>query len=196
MSGVWDKIEKKLVSGLVLLLPILVFIAVLQKFWSFFQKYGDKVAKLFHLDKILGEVAKDLLGGFFLLLLIYLSGYLVTLAFFKSFSDWIDDKLMVFIPGYEKQKKIAEAKLNSRTSTEKPIHVPILFKMGDYWQPGYLIDESDDGNVVVYLPVAPKKDSGQIYIATLNDIKRLSETTIGELDNSIKNLGKGMLDFK
>lgn len=195
MKEFFIKVEKNLISGIVILLPILVFIAVLEKFWKYFKTYGDKCAKFLHLDKVLGEISQDLVGGLLLLVLVYFSGYLVTLAFFRTFSDWIDDKLMVFIPGYEKQKKLAESKLNSKIKKEVPLHIPILFKSGVYWQPAYLIEEKEDGRVVVYVPVAPTKSEGQIYLATVNDIKRMSVTTIGELDDAIKALGKGALDF-
>jgi uncharacterized membrane protein len=196
MEKILDQIKKNMVSGIVLLLPILVFIAVFEKFWGFFQKYGDKFAKFLHLDKVLGTYATDLVGGAFLLLLIYLSGYLVSLAYLKAFSNWIDDKLMVFIPGYEKNKKLAEEKLNSKIKKAAPIYIPVLFKSGEDWQPAYLIEEDKEGRAVVFVPVAPTKEIGQIYITTLDQIQRLQETTIGSLNTTIKGLGKGALAFK
>lgn len=199
MEKALDQIKKKIVSGLVLLLPILVFIIIFKKFWGFFENYGNKFAKLLHLDEILGAIAKDLLGGLFLLLLVYLSGYLVSLSFFRTFSNWIDEKLMIFVPGYEDQKKMAEQKLKGQIGKDKPeepSHIPVLFKSGEHWQPAYLIEESQDGRVVVFVPQAPSKTNGQIYIASVYDIQRLKEINIGVLDNAIKDLGKGILDFK
>lgn len=199
MGKVFDQIQKKIVSGLVLLLPILVFIVLFKKFWKFFENYGHKFAKLLSLDELLGDMAKDLLGGIFLLLLVYLSGYLVSLSFFRNFSNWIDEKLMIFIPGYEDQKKIAEAKLNGQINkgkTEAPVYFPILFKSGEDWQPAYLVEESQDGRLVVFVPNAPSKISGQIYITSESQVKRLTETKIESLDSAVKGLGKGILDFK
>lgn len=199
MEKTLDQIKKKIVSGLVLLLPILVFIVLFKKFWGFFENYGNKFAKLLSLDELLGDVAKDLLGGIFLLLLIYISGYLVSLSFFRNFSNWIDEKLMIFVPGYEQQKKLAEEKLIGQTkkdAPEEPKYIPVLFKSGDYWQPAYLVEENQDGKVVVFVPIPPSKENGQIYVATVNEIQRLTETKIDALDKAIKDLGKGILDFK
>ncbi|AOW10057.1 DUF502 domain-containing protein [Flavobacterium gilvum] len=197
MEKTVDQIKKKIVSGLVLLLPILVFLVLFKKFWGFFENYGNKFAKLLSLDDLLGDIAKDLLGGIFLLLLVYLSGYLVSLSFFRNFSNWIDEKLMIFVPGYEQQKKLAEEKLigqAKKDSLEEPM--PILFKVGEYWQPAYLIEENQDGRVVVFVPIPPAKENGQIYVATTKEIKKLKETKIHSFDTAIKDLGKGILDFK
>ncbi|MBF4464940.1 hypothetical protein [Flavobacterium sp. LC2016-12] len=189
------QLQKNCISGIILLLPLVVFFMILEKVWGFFRKYGDKVSHILHLDKVLGPIGSDILGGLFLILLIYFSGYLMQFSFLKRFTEWIDDKLMVFLPGYEKNKKLAEEKLAHKV--EKPkTDLPILLKQGDYWQPAHLIEENEDGNAVVFVPTAPAKDQGQIYVVNIASIKKLPDTTLGNLDASIKSLGKGILDFK
>lgn len=195
MKEIFNQIKKKLVSGIVLLLPIFVLLAIVGKFWGFFQKYGERTAKLFHLDQVFGPFATDLIGGIFLLLLIYFSGYLVSLAFLRAFSNWIDDKLMIFIPGYEKNKKLAEEKLNSKIEKEST-KIPILFKSGEHWQPAYLIEENKEGKVVVFVPMSPDKANGQIYITTIDFIRKFETTTLGNLNDAIKAMGNGALNFK
>jgi uncharacterized membrane protein len=168
---------------------------ILEKVWGFFQKYGDKFSQFLRLDKVLGPIASDVMGGVFLLLLIYFSGYLMQFSFLKKFTEWVDNKLMVFLPGYEKNKKLAEEKLAKEMG--KPItDLPILLKTGEYWQPAHLIEENTEGNAVVFVPAAPSKDHGQIYVVSAANIKRLPETTLGNLNESIKSMGKGILDFK
>ncbi|SHM43389.1 DUF502 domain-containing protein [Flavobacterium saccharophilum] len=189
------QIQKNCVSGIILLLPLVVFFMILEKVWGFFQKYGDKFSQFLRLDKVLGPIASDVMGGVFLLVLIYFSGYLMQFSFLKRFTEWVDNKLMVFLPGYEKNKKLAEEKLAKEMG--KPItDLPILLKAGEYWQPAHLIEENAAGNAVVFVPVAPSKDQGQIYIVSASDIKRLPDTTLGSLNESIKSMGKGILDFK
>ncbi|MDR7370319.1 hypothetical protein [Flavobacterium aquidurense] len=189
------QLQKNCFSGIILLLPLVVFFMILEKVWGFFKKYGDKVANLLHLDKVLGPIGSDILGGLFLILLIYFSGYLMQFSFLKRFTEWVDNKLMVFLPGYEKNKKLAEEKLAQEMG--KPVtDLPILLKAGEYWQPAHLIEENADGTAVVFVPVAPSKDRGQIFIVSSANIKRLPDTTLGSLNESIKSLGKGILEFK
>ena len=189
------QVERNCISGALLLLPLFVFGLILQKVWGFFQKYGEKFAKMLHLDDVFGIVAQDILGGLILLLLLYFSGYLMRLAFLKKFTSWIDDKLMIFLPGYEKNKKLAEEKLKKKVKTPNT-NLPVLLKNGEYWQPAHLIEEDAEGNVVVFVPTAPSKDQGQIFVVKTDSIKKLPDTTLGSLDASIKSLGKGILSFK
>ncbi|MHC0448029.1 hypothetical protein ACWA1F_21655 [Flavobacterium sp. 3-218] len=191
------QVERNCISGALVLLPLLVFFVLLEKVWKFFQNYGEKFAHLLRLDLVLGKYATDIAGGIILLALIYFSGFLMRLAVLKHFTEWIDEKLMIFLPGYEKNKKEAEEKLLKRNVIPKPVtDLPILLKNGNFWQPAHLIEEDQNGNAVVFVPNAPSKDHGQILIVSSHDIKKLPETTLGSLDNSIKSFGKGILSFK
>ncbi|KAF2508666.1 hypothetical protein EYY60_16200 [Flavobacterium zhairuonense] len=195
MKEFFKKVERNCISGALLLLPLIVFFVILGKVWHFFQKYGEKTAHLFGLDAVFGTYARDFIGGAFLVLLLYFSGYLMRLAYLKKFTDWVDDKLMIFLPGYEKNKKMAEEKLKARvkkTSTD----LPVLLKFGEYWQPAHLIEETADGDAVVFVPNAPSKDHGQIYIVSTALIRRLPGTSLGSFDESVKSFGKGILKFK
>ncbi|KAF2327189.1 hypothetical protein [Flavobacterium daemonense] len=195
MKEFFNQVERNCISGALLLLPLLVFFILVGKVWKFFQNYGEKFAHFLRLDLVLGKYATDVAGGIILVLLIYFSGYLMRLSLLRRFTKWVDDKLMIFLPGYEKNKKEAEEKLKGRT--KKPsTDLPILFKTGDYWQPAHLIEEDENGNAVIFVPAAPAKDHGQILIVKNTDFKKLSETTLGNLDNSIKSYGKGILSFK
>ncbi|RED22745.1 hypothetical protein BD847_3375 [Flavobacterium cutihirudinis] len=195
MKEFFAKVERNCISGALLLLPLLVFFVLLEKVWKFFQNYGEKFAHFLRLDLVLGKYATDIVGGIILVLLMYFSGYLMRLSLLKRFTKWVDDKLMIFLPGYEKNKKEAEEKLNGRK--KKPsTDLPILLKNGDYWQPAHLIEEDQNGNAVVFVPNAPAKDHGQILIVKTSDFKKLPNTTLGNLDNSIKSFGKGILGFK
>ncbi|MDQ6473066.1 hypothetical protein RB619_20695 [Flavobacterium sp. LHD-80] len=195
MKEFLGQVERNCISGALLLLPLLVFFILLEKVWKFFQNYGEKFAHFLRLDLVLGKYATDIAGGVILLILIYLSGYLMRLSLLRRFTKWVDDKLMIFLPGYEKNKKEAEEKLNGRK--KKPsTDLPILLKNGYYWQPAHLIEEDQNGNAVVFVPNAPAKDQGQILIVKTSDFKKLSETTLGSLDNSIQSFGKGILDFR
>lgn len=189
------QVQRNCISGIILLLPLVVFFIILEKVWGFFRKYGDKFAHFLHIDKVLGTIGSDIIGGIFLILLIYFSGYLMQFSFLKKIADWIDDKLMFFLPGYEKNKKLAEEKLIKKVKNPNT-NLPVLLKLDTYWQPAYLIEENTEENAVVFVPTAPTKDQGQIYIVSTADIKRLPDTTLGNFDAAIKTLGKGILTFK
>lgn len=191
------QVERNCISGALVLLPLLVFFILLEKVWKFFQNYGEKFAHFLRLDLVLGKYATDIAGGIILIALIYFSGFLMRLSLLKRFTKWVDEKLMIFLPGYEKNKKEAEEKLLKRNSKPKPVtDLPILFKNGNFWQPAHLIEEDEIGNAVIFLPNAPTHNEGQILIVQSGDFKKLPQTTISSLDESIKSFGKGILSFK
>ncbi|MBK0368371.1 DUF502 domain-containing protein [Flavobacterium agrisoli] len=191
-----EKVKDNCLAGAALLIPLYVFYEILKRVWGFFEKYGEKTAHLLGFDVIFGRIATDVFGGVILLLLLYFSGYMVRWAYLKQFSDWLDSKLILFFPGYEKNKKIAEANLLKKKGVKPPQYPPVLLKQGDYWQPAYLIEEEPTGKVVVFVPNAPAKDQGQIFVVETHFIKKLSETSTANLDTSVKSLGKGILNFK
>lgn len=195
MKKFLKQVERNCATGALLLLPIVVFFVIIQKVWGFFQKYGDKFAQLLHLDEVFGTFTRDILGGLLLLIILYFSGYLMRMPFLKSFTEWVDEKLMIFLPGYEKSKKLAEEKLLSKSHKPKP-HLPILIKQGNFWEPAHLIEENSNGNAVVFVPDAPEIDKGKVYVVSLENIKKLQQTTLEELNDAIKSHGKGMLNFK
>ncbi|WP_163410162.1 DUF502 domain-containing protein [Flavobacterium ajazii] len=194
MKKFFKQAERNFISGALVLLPLIVFFVIMQKIWSFFQTYGEKAAHFLRLDDILGIAARDIVGGFFLVVLFYFSGYLMRLAFLKKFTSWIDNQLMIFLPGYEKNKKIAEEKLNAKVKKSNT-DLPILLKFGEYWQPALLKEESDQEKAVVFVPTVPFSDHGQIYIVNSDLIKRLPHTSVEDFNASLKSCGKGILDF-
>ncbi len=197
MKKILLQVEQNCISGALVLLPLLVFFILLGKVWKFFQDYGEKFAHFLRLDKVLGEYATDLVGGLILLSLIYFSGFLMRLAVLRRFTNWVDKKLMIFLPGYEKNKKEAEEKLLKRNHEPKPItDLPILFKNGNFWQPAHLIEENENGTAVIFVPIAPAHDHGHILIVQSQDFKKLTETTLSGLDDAVKSFGKGILSFK
>ena len=196
MKEFLEKVKDNCIAGAALLIPMYVFYLILKKVWIFFEKYGEMIAKLFGLDQIFGRVATDVLGGIILLIMLYFSGYLVRLAFLKQFSQWLDNMLLIYLPGYEKHRKLAHESLTKKSGKAGPQYPPILLKQGDYWQPAFLVDEEMDGRIVVFVPNAPFKDQGQIYVVDKNLVKEFTETTTVNLEEAVKVFGKGILKFK
>lgn len=195
MKKFLKQVERNCISGALVLLPLIVFFIIMKKVWFFFQNFGEKAAHFFHFDQILGAFASDIIGGILLLCIVYFSGYLMHITYLRKITNWIDDKLMIFLPGYEKNKKITEDKLKGRQKKEST-DAPVLLRNGMYWQPAHLIEESEQGMAVVFVPAAPSKDHGQIFLVSTEDLRRLPQSTLAEIDNIIKSSGRGLLNLK
>ncbi|PVX47600.1 putative membrane protein [Flavobacterium sp. 103] len=191
MSSYFEKVKQNCISGILFLLPVLILFILIKKVFGYFAKFGGGIAKIIGFDKILGPNAANFFGALILLALVYVCGYLVRLAFFQRMSDSIDAKLKEVIPGYEKHKEMAKKQLVDEPKIETDI--PALIQFGEYWQPGFLIEQNDEGNAVVNIP---NSDGSEIYIVPIQKVKILKETTLSTLKASIKASGKGLLACK
>jgi len=191
MKNYFDKVKDNCISGILFLLPVLILLILIQKVFGYFARFGGGIAKAIGLDKVLGTHAANFMGALILLAFVYLCGYLVRLAFFKKMSDSIDAKLKEVIPGYEKHKEMAKKQLVDTPKVETDL--PILVQFGDYWQPGFLIEQDELGNAVVNVP---NSANSQIFIVPISKIKVLKETSLTVLKKAINSSGKGLLDCK
>ena len=191
MSSYFERVKQNCISGILFLLPVLILLILVKKVFGYFAKFGGGIAKMIGFDKILGPNAANFFGALILIVFVYLCGYLVRMAFFKRMSDAIDVKLKEVIPGYEKHKELAKKQLVDEPKVETDM--PALIQFGDYWQPGFLIEQDEEGNAVVNIP---NSDGSEIYVVPIQKVKILKETTLSTLKASIKASGKGLLACK
>jgi hypothetical protein len=191
MENFFQKTKENCISGILFLLPVLILLILIKKIFGYFAKFGGGIAKMIGLDQILGPHAANFIGALILLAFVYICGYLVRLAFFKRISDGIDLKLKEVIPGYEKHKDMAKKQLIDEPKIETDL--PALIQFGDYWQPGFLVEQDDLGNAVV---VVPNSDGSEIFIVPIQKVKILKDTALSVLKASIKASGKGLLACK
>lgn len=191
MEKFFQKTKENCISGILFLLPVLILLLLVKKIFGYFAKFGGGIAKVIGLDQLLGPNAANFIGALILLAFVYICGYLVRLAFFKRISDGIDSKLKEVIPGYEKHKEMAKKQLVDEPKIESDL--PALIQFGDYWQPGFLVEQDDLGNAVV---VVPNSDGSEIFIVPIQKVKILKDTTLSVLKASIKASGKGLLACK
>jgi uncharacterized membrane protein len=191
MNSYYIKIKDNCISGILFLLPVLILLILIQKVFGYFSRFGSGIAKVIGLDVLMGKHAANFVGAIILFAFVYLCGYLVRLAFFKKMSDAIDSKLKDVIPGYEKHKELTTKQLVNKSKIETDL--PVLIQFGDYWQPGFLIEQDELGNAVV---VVPNSVSSQIYIVPMQKIKLLKETSLIALKTVVNSSGKGLLVCK
>jgi uncharacterized membrane protein len=191
MNSYFKKIKENCISGILFLLPVLILLILIKKVFGYFARFGGGIAKIIGLDEVMGPHAADFMGALILFAIVYLCGYLVRLAFFKKVSDSIDSKLKEVIPGYEKHKELATKQLAKEPKIETDL--PVLIQFGDYWQPGFLIEQDEFGNAVV---VVPNSVSNQIFIVPIQKIKLLKETSLSTLKTVVNSSGKGLLVCK
>jgi|SRR6478672_419613 len=181
-------IRNHIITGFIFLMPVLISIAVIGKFWGKLLQAGNKVSKLFRVDTLLGPSGDAIIAVILLLGLCVVAGFLVKLTVFKRMSDWLDNKLAGFIPGYNDLRKETEVKIGNAPKEE--VFETCLIHTQEHWEPAYLIDVADNGDATVFIPAAPTFNTGQVAIIPIDCYKKLkidSQT----LNGYLQKLGKG-----
>lgn len=176
------------ITGFIFLMPVLITILVIGKFWDKLLTSGGKAAKLLRIDTLFGPAGDAIMALFILILLCVAAGFLVKMSVFKRMSDWLDAKLAGFIPGYNDLRKEAELKIGA---APEEVFETCLVHTEQHWKPAYLIDIDEDGNATVFIPVAPTFTTGQVVVTTSNNYKKLKIDSKA-LNTYLQNMGKGL----
>src|SRR6478752_1002150 len=192
MKSTFKYLRNHIITGFIFLMPVLISIVVVSKFWGKLLIAGKKASKLIHTDTVLGPSGDAIIALIIFLLLCIMAGYLVKLSVFKRMSDWLDDKLASFIPGYTDVKKQTDTKIGK--GPQEQVFETCLVQTQEHWQPAYLIDTAENGDAVVFIPAAPTFNTGQVIMAPANSYKKLNMDSKA-LNACLKKLGKGLTPF-
>jgi len=189
MKRSYKIIRNHVITGFIFLMPVLISIAVVGKFWNRLLGLGNKVSKVIHVDTLLGATGDAIIAVILLVVLCTIAGFLVKLTVFKRMSDWLDEKLAAFIPGYNDLRKETEVKIG--VGPKEEVFETCLVRTGEYWKPAYLIDVTDAGDATVFIPAAPTFTSGQVAIVPVHCCKKLKIDSKA-LNLCLTKLGKGI----
>ena len=189
MKSMYKVIRNHIITGFIFLMPVLITFAVIGKFWNSLLKMGGKVSKIIRVDTLLGPSGDAIIAFILLLLLCVIAGFLVKMSVFKSMSDWLDNKLAGFIPGYNDLRKQTEVKIGK--GSEEEVFDTCLVQEEEHWKPAYLIDVADNGDATVFIPTAPTFNTGQVVVAAAGSYKKLKIDSKA-LNAYLKKLGKGL----
>ena len=146
---------------------------------------------LFGIKTILGIHAGVALTGLLLVAIWFMTGLLVRISFVNALSRAMERNLSRFLPGYATYKEMAEEKLQRKVKILP--YTSALVKCQEYWQPGYIVEQDQEGNCVVFLPDIPDTKSGRLLLTKHRQLRVLSSVTANQLDASLKETGKGLL---
>jgi uncharacterized membrane protein len=181
-----DFIKTTIVGGILVLIPIVVCIIILTKVFNFLQRFSDIIAKALPFTNVAGVGISTLISIVLILLICFLAGAFMGTKFMKRIIVWMEDRVLVYIPGY--------AYIKARSTS-------VLIKEGtDEWKPAtvfiddnevicFVIDESEN-YFTIFLPSAPTPSSGTVCAREKTKVKFLS-LTVAQTILLIKQFGKG-----
>jgi len=191
MHAIFTRLRKLIVTGFIFIMPVLITVAVLARFWKHLLRVGSAVGKLLRIDTVLGPSGDAVIAVVFFLSVCLVAGLLIRISFLRRVSERIDRRLNDLIPGYSQIRAEATKKIGMDRDQE-PLFDACLVKAQELSEPGYIIEQNRDGTLTVFVPQAPAFVTGQVYVVDPSRIKKL-DINSAALNAHLKKLGKGIV---
>ena len=191
MKAFLAKIRDITISGILALLPLYVFLLVISKAWKSLSSIGAGIAQMFGMKSILGVGGASVFSGLLIVAIWLVTGMLVRYSFLGAVSNAAERRLSKYIPDYDSYKAKAEEKLQHKVRILP--YTSALIRWEEYWRPGYIVEQDQQGNSVLFLPDIPETNKGHVLLARQDQIRILESVTANQLDALLKKTGKGLL---
>jgi hypothetical protein len=187
MKTTFVKFRDITISGILALLPLYVFLIVISKAWKSLNSIGFGIAQVLGIKAVLGVAGATVFSGLLTVGIWIVTGFLVRYSFLGTVTKAAERQLSKFVPDYEIYKAKAEQKLQNKARV-----LPYI-KCQEYWQPAYVVGQDKEENCVLFIPDIPETNKGQVLLAKLDQVRIVPFLAANQLDESLRNLGRGLL---
>jgi len=192
MKQFLTSLRQTMIAGFFFLFPLYVEFIVISKAWTSLSSIGSKLAAMFGVKSILGLGGTSISKGLLIIAIWLVCGLLVRFTFVATVSQAAENLIARLVPGYATYRAAAEEKWE-----HKPKILPytsVLLKQQNGWEPAFVVDQDNAGNVVLFLPDIPETNHGHVLLAPLDKVLLAPSLTANELDGILKTMGKGLLN--
>ena len=182
-------IRTTIIGGILFLLPVVVLFIIFEKAHSILSVIADPISRKIS-DSILGFDGSALISILLLILICFMGGLIFQSKKVKKVLQKLEDKVLIFIPGYSLMKSITADTLGEDVANKL---IPVRVADGEDWLLGFLIEEGKNHSTV-FLPDAPRYDAGEIRILPTSSVFKL-EISTDKFTKMIRSYGVGVVDF-
>lgn len=186
-SIVTQRIGKGLIQ---FLLPVILLLFIFEKAIAVVQSIILPIKSHLPAQRILGIGMFSLLSLLLILLLCYIAGMLSDRKRVKSFLSFIEDNLLVFIPGYAMMKSSADTTIQDGNEDWKTV----ITNEEEDWKLGIEVDKRPDGYSMIFFPEPPDAKSGEIKMMPESKFRRI-DFPVNRCVKIIRNYGHGSGDI-
>jgi len=189
MQAVFGSVRATMIRGVFLLVPIMVFGLLIAKILSVLQGVVEPLSG--KMGPLAGIPMPKLLAVLALLVICFVAGLVAKAPWSLRMTKWLESTVLTKIPGYAYMKGMGESVAGVEGAT---VYQPVLARIEDSWQLGFIVETIEPGQYAVYVPGAPSPWSGAVYFMAESRIKRL-DMKIGDVQGCLKRLGIGSSAF-
>jgi len=185
MSAALKSFQETLVRGIFLLVPLMVFGMLVAKALGLLRTLLAPLAS--RVGEVPGIPMPVLLSIVVLVLIIYAAGLISKSRGARGLIGWMESAVLSRIPGYTYMKGMTEHVAGVEGG---PRYEPVLARIEDAWQLGFIVETIEAGQYAVYVPGAPNPWSGSVYFMAEDRVKRV-DMRLGDVQGCLKRLGIG-----
>jgi len=187
----YSRVAKRIGKGIVLFLfPIMLLIFIFEKAIKIVQSIILPIKSHLPAERIFGIGILSLISIVLILLVCYIAGMLTESKKVKSFLSFIEDNLLIFIPGYAMIKSGARDAIGDADDKWKVV----MIAEDEEWKFGIEVDKQPDGYSTIFFPEPPDAKSGEMKLIHESKLKRIN-LPVSKLVNVIRNYGRGAGDL-
>jgi uncharacterized membrane protein len=189
MNSISRFLRTTLTGGILFLLPVVLLTIIFSKAHEVIMKIIKPLDQVLP-ETILGFHGSRLVALLLLIFVCFISGLLFMSPRVKRWIGTLEDSVLSYLPGYTLLKSIAADAVGGEAENKM---TPVLVRSEDEWNIGFLVEE-EDGLCTVFLPEAPRHDSGEVKIVRADAVRKI-DVSANKLSLSLKSFGKGALHW-
>jgi uncharacterized membrane protein len=175
-------------GGLFFLIPMFVIIFLINKIWDKIMSLSKSLAGLFGIQQTMEGGLGAIITISVILLICLISGMLMRVVLIKNLRNKLDAFLEKKIPGYGVYKLTMEKKFSKEDAPSRPV---VLLTIDGISQPGVVVEEINDGRMIIYVPTQSALAGGRVYLVNSDAITKL-DITESKLQTILSAQGKGL----
>lgn len=189
MKTIFRFVRTTITGGILFLLPVVVLFLIFEKAFSIVQVLSKPVSGWIS-ESVLGFDGSKLITLVLLLLICFGAGLLFRSAKVKRQLGKLEDRVLIYIPGYSLIKSITADTLGEESEHKL---TPVRVADGESWLLGFLVEEGERHSTV-FLPDAPRYDAGEIRIMPSTMVVKL-DISANKFAKMIRSYGIGAVEW-
>lgn len=182
-----SKLFKRILKGtVVFILPVMLMLFLLKKAVVMVRSIIHPLKEHLPVDAIFGIGMITLLSILVIAIIAYIAGLWAEKRGFKSFLPFLENKILIFIPGYTLLKSRAEEVVGEDSDSRKAVMVG---EEGD-WKFGIEIENHPNGYSAVFFPEPPDGKAGEVKLIHTSKLTHVA-IPAGNIINIARTYGKG-----
>ena len=185
MKSVFSFIRTTITGGILFLLPVILLLMIFTKAYNILHKLSAPLSEKLP-ELIFGFDGSNLIALLLLILICFVSGLLFRSKYVKNWIKKLEDQVLINLPGYALIKSITAGVMGEKSDEDMS---PILIHEDESYSLAFLVEKGEKFSTV-FIPEAPRHDSGEVKIIPTNRIEKL-DVSVHKFTQIIKTFGKG-----